>query len=173
MKQFLSTLCASALVASVAATGAVPAYAGPAYVPKASVPQAQSNVIDVQSGPNWRRPPPGPGFRPPPPPRPGFRPPPPPPPRWNGSGPRYGWYNGHRGYRYKRPGYRYYNGFWFPAGAFVAGAIIGGAIANSNTQRGNSAHVEWCYNRYRSYRASDNTFQPYNGPRRQCYSPYS
>ncbi|MCB1469417.1 MAG: BA14K family protein, partial [Rhizobiaceae bacterium] len=20
---------------------------------------------------------------------------------------------------------------------------------------------------------SDNTFQPYNGPRRQCYSPYS
>ncbi|MGV3652562.1 MAG: BA14K family protein, partial [Devosia sp.] len=26
--------------------------------------------------------------------------------------------------------------------------------------------------RYRSYRASDNTFQPYNGPRQQCVSPY-
>jgi hypothetical protein len=40
--------------------------------------------------------------------------------------------------------------------------------------RGNvrSAHVEWCYARYRSYRAWDNTFQPYNGPRRQCISPY-
>jgi hypothetical protein len=38
---------------------------------------------------------------------------------------------------------------------------------------GGSAHVEWCYNRYRSYRAWDNTFQPYNGPRQQCYSPYS
>jgi len=38
---------------------------------------------------------------------------------------------------------------------------------------GGSAHVRWCYNRYRSYRASDNTFQPYDGPRRQCYSPYS
>lgn len=35
-----------------------------------------------------------------------------------------------------------------------------------------SAHVQWCYNRYRSYRAWDNTYQPYNGPRRQCYSPY-
>jgi hypothetical protein len=34
------------------------------------------------------------------------------------------------------------------------------------------AHVQWCYNRYRSYRAYDNTFQPYNGPRQQCYSPY-
>lgn len=36
-----------------------------------------------------------------------------------------------------------------------------------------SAHVRWCENRYRSYRAYDNTFQPYNGPRQQCYSPYS
>lgn len=35
------------------------------------------------------------------------------------------------------------------------------------------AHVNWCYNRYRSYRAWDNTFQPYHGPRRPCYSPYS
>lgn len=34
------------------------------------------------------------------------------------------------------------------------------------------AHVNWCYNRYRSYRAVDNSFQPYNGPRRQCISPY-
>lgn len=36
-----------------------------------------------------------------------------------------------------------------------------------------SSHVEWCYNRYRSYRERDNTFQPYHGPRQQCYSPYS
>ncbi|MCB8828228.1 BA14K family protein, partial [Escherichia coli] len=28
----------------------------------------------------------------------------------------------------------------------------------------------WCYNRYRSYRAYDNTYQPNNGPRRQCVS---
>ncbi|WP_439273218.1 BA14K family protein [Pseudochrobactrum sp. HB0163] len=37
---------------------------------------------------------------------------------------------------------------------------------------GRNAHINWCYNRYRSYRASDNTFQPHYGPRRQCYSPY-
>lgn len=35
-----------------------------------------------------------------------------------------------------------------------------------------SSHVQWCYDRYRSYRAWDNTFQPYHGPRQQCYSPY-
>ncbi|QND63967.1 BA14K family protein [Mesorhizobium loti] len=41
------------------------------------------------------------------------------------------------------------------------------------TQRVSNAHVQWCYNRYRSYRAWDNTFQPYGGPRQQCWSPYS
>jgi hypothetical protein len=35
-----------------------------------------------------------------------------------------------------------------------------------------SNHVNWCYNQYRSYRASDNTFQPNYGPRRQCHSPF-
>jgi hypothetical protein len=33
-------------------------------------------------------------------------------------------------------------------------------------------HMRYCYNRYRSYRAYDNTFQPYHGPRRQCRSRY-
>lgn len=33
-------------------------------------------------------------------------------------------------------------------------------------------HTRWCYNRYRSYRAWDNTFQPYHGRRRACRSPY-
>lgn len=35
------------------------------------------------------------------------------------------------------------------------------------------AHINWCHNRYKSYRAWDNTYQPYHGPRRQCWSPYS
>jgi hypothetical protein len=34
------------------------------------------------------------------------------------------------------------------------------------------AHVEWCYTRYRSYRLSDNSFQPHQGVRRACRSPY-
>ncbi|WP_371328597.1 BA14K family protein [Shinella sp. HZN7] len=93
---------------------------------------------------------------------------------WRDRGDRYGWYRGHRGYRYQRPGYRYHDGFWFPLAAFGVGTIIGGAIANDRTYvGGGSAHVNWCANRYRSYRAYDNTFQPYNGPRRQCISPYS
>jgi hypothetical protein len=33
--------------------------------------------------------------------------------------------------------------------------------------------VQWCANRWRSYRATDNTYQPSNGPRRACVSPYS
>ena len=69
------------------------------------------------------------------------------------------------------PGYRQYNGAWFPLGAFAAGAIIGGAVAQPPMRYGGS-HVEWCANRYRSYRAYDNTYQPNNGPRRQCNSPY-
>ena len=35
-----------------------------------------------------------------------------------------------------------------------------------------SAHIRWCQDRYRSYRVRDNSWQPYNGPRRQCRSPY-
>lgn len=84
---------------------------------------------------------------------------------------RYGWYNGHRGYPDRRPGYRYHNGYWFPLAAFAAGAIIGGAIQQGQPSYGNS-HTSWCANRWRSYRAYDNTYQPYNGPRAQCVSPY-
>ncbi|AXS42548.1 BA14K family protein [Breoghania sp. L-A4] len=84
------------------------------------------------------------------------------------------YYNGHRGYREPRRGYRRYRGFWFPPEAFAA-AIIGGAIQSMmrNDRPRYNRHVAWCYDRYRSYRASDNTFQPYNGPRRPCRSPYS
>lgn len=83
------------------------------------------------------------------------------------------YWHGRRGYRHFRPGYRYYNGWWFPSAAFVGGAIVGGALAAPNTYyMGGNSHAQWCYNRYRSYRSSDNTFQPYNGPRQQCISPF-
>jgi hypothetical protein len=64
-------------------------------------------------------------------------------------------------------------------GAAIAGGIIGGAIIGAMTAprpapayRDGDAHVRWCYDRYRSYRAYDNTFQPLRGPRQRCYSPY-
>lgn len=169
MKKFLSSLCAVALTASVAVTSVLPANAAPMFVPK--VAAAQSDVIQIRDrdGPRWKkhhrhfR---GDNFR-----RKNWN------NDWNGKRYNdYGWYNGHRGYRYKRyRGDRYHDGFWFPAGAFIAGAIIGGAIANSNTgyyRGGGGSHVQWCYDRYRSYREYDNSWQPYNGPRRECISPY-
>ncbi|MCJ8307707.1 MAG: BA14K family protein [Hyphomicrobiales bacterium] len=77
-------------------------------------------------------------------------------------------------------------------GGVIAGAFIGGAIVHHRNRRYHKryyrkryyrhryrpvysrgdAHVGWCHRRYRSYRAYDNTFQPYHGRRRQCISPY-
>jgi hypothetical protein len=105
------------------------------------------------------------------------------------------WYNGHRGYRDRRPGYRHYNGYWFPLAAFGAGALIGGALAAPDYEPApryvepapryvapapryversdiNPRHYEWCYDRYRSYDSYSNTFQPNYGPRQTCLSPY-
>lgn len=82
-------------------------------------------------------------------------------------------WHGHRGYRDYRPGYRRHSdGWWYPLAAFGLGAAIGGAVT-SQPRASSGSHLNWCANRYRSYRASDNTFQPYNGPRQQCVSPYS
>jgi hypothetical protein len=146
MKKIMSGLMATAISATFALSGIAPSAAAPVYIPTAKVAQT-TDVVDVRHR-KWHRN----GFR-----------------RDRGNV----YYNGHRGYRERRRGYRQYNGFWFPLGAFAAGAIIGGALNNNNNvYRGGNAHVQWCYDRYRSYRASDNTFQPYHGPRQQCYSPY-
>jgi hypothetical protein len=166
MKKLATMLSAAALGITMTLGAFAPAQAVPLPAPVASgqgVVDVQFNRGDEFQKRRWR----GDGPR-----------------QWRGEGPRYwggnnrAFHNGHRGYRDHRPGYRYYNGFWFPAGAFIAGAIISGAINNAAQppryhRGGGSAHVQWCYNRYRSYRDYDNTFQPYNGPRQQCYSPYS
>ena len=121
MKKFLSTLCATALTASVAATSVLTASAAPVFVPKA--PAVQSDVIQIRD----RRPKAG-----------------------NGPTGRDGTAtttisaatetetetakNNHHGY-YNNGYYNnyyngYYNHYWLP-GAFVAGALIGGAVANN------------------------------------------
>jgi hypothetical protein len=101
---------------------------------------------------------------------------------WRGGGRYYG-----NGRYYGRGGYyrRGWRGDYWPGAGFALGLGLGIPLGYYGggyydrppvyrpRYRGASAHVEWCYNRYRSYRAWDNTFQPYNGPRRQCYSPYS
>jgi hypothetical protein len=86
---------------------------------------------------------------------------------------RDGYYNGQRGYRDRRAGYRRHSdGFWYPLAAFGAAAIIGGAIASQPRASSGGSHVEWCANRYRSYRAYDNTYSPRAGVRVTCNSPY-
>ncbi|MEO9340318.1 BA14K family protein [Mesorhizobium sp. SB112] len=155
MKNILSGLCAATLALSFGFASLAPVTAAPAFVPKPS--EASESIQNVQFSPVRRH-------------------------KGNraenrmerrkGGFERRGneaYYNGHRGYNEPRRGYRQHNGVWFPAAAFIAGAIGGGAIDNQPRARGN-AHVQYCYDRYRSYRASDNTFQPNSGPRRQCIS---
>ncbi|MBS8260119.1 BA14K family protein [Roseibium polysiphoniae] len=94
------------------------------------------------------------------------------------------YYNGQRGYKSARPGYKQYNGWWFPLAAFAAGAVLGQGLTakptpskarapSRATGRFTAEHYAWCARKYRSYRTSDNSFQPYNGPRRQCVSPFA
>ena len=168
MKRLTSYLCAAAMAVSTIGFGSVGATAQP--IPSPTQIQSligPSNVIDVQ----WRdyrerrdyrrdytrerRSDRG-GFE-----RRGDR----------------AYYRGHRGQRQARRGWRQHQGYWFPPAAFIAGAIVGGAVAQPQQPsvrpgRMSQSHVEWCHDRYRSYRTSDNTFQPYNGPRRACRSPY-
>jgi hypothetical protein len=91
------------------------------------------------------------------------------------AGNRGDWKNGYKGSRHYRKGWRQDNdGWWFPLAAFGLGAVVGSTLTQPRgvVVEGSNAHAEWCYSRYRSYRAWDNTYQPFNGPRRECFSPY-
>lgn len=97
----------------------------------------------------------------------------------------YAFYNGYRGYRHHRRGYRRHNGYYFPHSAFSVRIYVGPrrhvapryiyrpAPARPKIVNVGTLHVNWCHSKYRSYRASDNTFQPYHGPRKRCRSPYA
>jgi len=152
MNRIISGLLATTLSASFVAAEIVPVNAQPSYVPMG---QGLSSDVQTVQYQEWRR-------------HRNFN-------RNRTFSRNDGMYwNGHRGYREYRRGYRRHGDFWFPLAAFATGALITGAIINNQNRvyRGGDAHVQWCYDRYRSYRASDNTFQPYDGPRQQCYSPY-
>ncbi|MHA6685575.1 BA14K family protein [Mesorhizobium sp. A556] len=145
MNKITSGIMAGVLSVSFAGAGMIPAQAASVYVPQQQM--TTPNVQTVQwKRRNWQR-------------------------HSRHDSRRY--WRGHRGHDHYRRGYRRHGNLWFPLAAFATGAIISGAIANDRppAYSGNS-HVQYCYDRYRSYRASDNTFQPYNGPRQQCRSPY-
>jgi hypothetical protein len=153
MRKIFTALCASALSATFAITSIAPVAAAPVFTPRA--PAMSSDIIPVEWNGGHRRTP----------------------REWRYHGRRHGHWRGHRGwrgdYRHHRRHRGWHNGAGLATG-LITGAIIGGALSNGRTvyRGGGNSHVQWCYDRYRSYRASDNTFQPYNGPRQQCYSPY-
>lgn len=75
----------------------------------------------------------------------------------------------HRYYRHSR------NNSGAVAAGLIGGMLIGGMAASAVAQQNQSAwsnHVNWCSQRFRSFRVSDNSWQPNNGPRRQCISPF-
>lgn len=80
------------------------------------------------------------------------------------------------GYRLHRPGYVYHNGLWLSARSARAGVIVDYPIPRHQVVHYsgglNPRHYSWCADRYRSYHWRSNSFQPYHGPRQQCYSPY-
>jgi len=50
-------------------------------------------------------------------------------------------------------------------------AITQADTTPDNSAIENQAASAWCAARYQSYRAEDNTYQPFDGPRRQCQPP--
>lgn len=83
-------------------------------------------------------------------------------PRYYGSG-------------YYDPGYYgsgYYGPYYYGSTRYYAPPRYYAPRYYRQTYYGGNGHVRWCFARYRSYRAYDNTFQPYHGPRQACVSPY-
>jgi BA14K-like protein len=152
MRKFARAVLGVALAAILVISSLSPVEAIP--VPKMSISN-DSDVIFVQSGR-----------------------------RSSGRNSRPPYWHGYRGSRSQCRNCRRRNdGWWYPAAAFTTGVVVGSAAARPRTVHHvhhvsspspsrNSRHVSWCKNRFRSYRVSDNTFQPYSGPRRQCVSPY-
>ena len=174
MNSLFSSTIKSGLIALGIVSGiTAPSAAGPIMQPNLSIPTstAAPTVTDVRD--SWAGGNNGGNFR--------FR--------------RSGNWNGHHwnggGRHWNRGGWRHGGGRYYDDGAGAAilglglGLGLGSMYNNYNYYDGppvrryyrsgriSNAHVQWCYNRYRSYRSWDNTFQPYGGPRQQCYSPYS
>lgn len=65
-----------------------------------------------------------------------------------------------------------------PEPGYDPGSVHATMLADIPTQPNpkaamNTAHVEWCSERYRSYDPADNSYNAYSGERRECISSYS
>ena len=88
---------------------------------------------------------------------------------------RYNCYGAYCGnyYRYGNRGYYQRGGYWGPGlyPRYYGKPRYYKPVPRYRTSF-RRAHYNYCIKRYRSYRAYDNSFQPYHGPRRPCISPY-
>lgn len=83
------------------------------------------------------------------------------------------WRKGHRWHRGHRwHGGRYWHRRHYHRRHWRAGIWLGPAVVFKVRPGYRSRHVRWCRNHYASYRRSDNSWKPNNGPRRVCISPY-
>lgn len=98
--------------------------------------------------------------------------------------------NGFKGYRHYRRGYhKYKDNWWYPEAAFVTFSHLNTKDVPlkivSDTKRAHfissfekkepwmlKEHIASCRARYRSYNKNDNSFQPFHGPRKQCFSRF-
>ena len=83
-------------------------------------------------------------------------------------------------YSYRRPGYdHYYGGHYYSSPWWIGPSIgfgitiPGPTLGYGGGYGGQSGHVEWCLNRYRTYDPATDTYIPRVGERAYCNSPYS
>lgn len=82
-------------------------------------------------------------------------------------------------YSYRRPGFQhyygghYYSSPWWTGPSIGFGITVPGvALGLGGGYGGQSAHVQWCLNRYRTYDPGSDTYIPRVGERAYCNSPY-
>lgn len=72
--------------------------------------------------------------------------------------------------------YRAYSGQVRPCDSPYAPAGVAGTAGDEGPRIAetvsNGRHVAWCFDHYRSYDPDTDTFQPYDGPRKRCDSPF-
>jgi hypothetical protein len=84
--------------------------------------------------------------------------------RWRGDR-----YRGDR-YRYRHGRYRHFHdGYWYATPWWLLTAPL---LAPRVVVRSGNRHVQWCLNRYRSYKPETDTFTGYDGYEHRCNSPY-
>ncbi len=74
------------------------------------------------------------------------------------------------GYRHQYGGYHYASPWWLGAPSFGLSVIVPQPQYSGHTH---SAHVDWCFNRFRSYNAATDRYLGYDGLYHRCNSPYA